>query len=276
MKIAGLRKIFENLRGKKADTGNLTDPAKQRMVDDIFGETRMSDDNMESLLTAMHQNEGISPMVQKQMFDSGYADVLVKVLNKPGKILRNEPPGGLAAAAMATNADRELMKKAGIGLGLSAVGGADMYDKTQGFTEPYSFDNAFYRQNLSPIVEQKVEGDKIIRTHEDGSISVIPRFEGDDEPIQPVSVLMAQGGPAMSDNEPRFETRSPENQMFSIENEISNLMKSYNMLVEAQEFGRAQEVANMIDQLQQQKIGIQAQRAPQQDEITRILDSISI
>jgi len=93
----------------------------------------------------------------------------------------------------------------------------------------------------------------------------------------------------LPDNEPRFETRSPENQMFSIENEISNLMKSYNMLVEAQEFGRAQEVANMIDQLQQQKIGIQAQRAnaqiatgpmgspiKQQDEITRILDSISI
>ena len=80
----------------------------------------------------------------------------------------------------------------------------------------------------------------------------------------------------MSDNEPRFETRSPDNQMFSIDNEISNLMKSYNMLVDAQEFGRAQEVADMIDQLQQQKIGIQAQRAPQQDEITRILDSISI
>lgn len=82
--------------------------------------------------------------------------------------------------------------------------------------------------------------------------------------------------PMMSDNEPRFETRSPDNQMFSIENEINNLMKSYNMLVEAQEFGRAQEVANMIDQLQQQKIGIQAQNVPQQDEITRILDSISI
>ena len=103
----------------------------------------------------------------------------------------------------------------------------------------------------------------------------------------------------LPDNEPRFETRSPENQMFSIENEISNLMKSYNMLVEAQEFGRAQEVANMIDQLQQQKIGIQGMNArrqmvednfllplsppppergkpPQQDEITRILDSISI
>ena len=103
----------------------------------------------------------------------------------------------------------------------------------------------------------------------------------------------------LPDNEPRFETRSPENQMFSIENEISNLMKSYNMLVDAQEFDRAQEVANMIDQLQQQKIGIQAQRDPMinpmtqsqrevlgeygktisnidRDEISKILDSISI
>ena len=73
-------------------------------------------------------------------------------------------------------------------------------------------------------------------------------------------------------------------------------MKSYNMLVEAQEFDRAQQVATMIDQLQQQKIGIQGiarrqmvednflhhlqylQRGkpPQEDEISRILDSISI
>ena len=90
------------------------------------------------------------------------------------------------------------------------------------------------------------------------------------------AIAAGMGSPMMSDNEPRFETRSPDNQMFSIDNEISNLMKSYNMLVEAQEFGRAQEVANMIDQLQQQKIGIQAQNVPQQDEITRILDSISI
>jgi len=48
------------------------------------------------------------------------------------------------------------------------------------------------------------------------------------------------------------------------------------MLVEAQEFDRAQQVATMIDQLQQQKIGVQAQNVPQQDDISRILDSISI
>ena len=66
----------------------------------------------------------------------------------------------------------------------------------------------------------------------------------------------------MPDGGPRFEDESPENQMFSIDAQIENLMKSYNMLVNAQEFGRAQEVADQIDQLQQQKIGIQAQNDP--------------
>ena len=100
----------------------------------------------------------------------------------------------------------------------------------------------------------------------------------------------------MSDNEPRMQDRD---QAFSIEADIQNLMKSYNMLVEAQEFDRAQQVATMIDQLQQQKIGVQAQRDPMvnpmtqsqreylgeygktlsnidTDDISRILDSISI
>ena len=118
-------------------------------------------------------------------------------------------------------------------------------------------------------------------------VEVPPSIE--DQAIKPVSVFMARGGSAdLSDNEPRMEDRD---QVFSIEADIQNLMKSYNMLVEAQEFGRAQEVANQIDQLQQQKIGIQGQRAnaqiatspmgsqipqPIQDDISRILDSISI
>ena len=80
--------------------------------------------------------------------------------------------------------------------------------------------------------------------------------------LSPKDRLKAQQMMGMSDNEPRFETRSPENQMFSIDAQIENLMKSYNMLVNAQEFGRAQEVADQIDQLQQQKIGIQAQNVP--------------
>jgi hypothetical protein len=156
-------------------------------------------------------------------------------------------------------------------------------------------------------------------------VEIPPSIE--DQAIKPVSVFMAGGGsanvgdilgesgrtisgidraiaagmgsPMMSDNEPRMQDR---NQAFSIEADIQNLMKSYNMLVEAQEFDRAQQVANMIDQLQQQKIGVQGNladiainfdsqigspeftRSPMgttmsnqdREEITRILDSISI
>ena len=72
------------------------------------------------------------------------------------------------------------------------------------------------------------------------------------------------GQAMMSDNEPMMQDRSPANQMFSIDARIENLMKSYNMLVNAQEFGRAQEVADQIDQLQQQKIGIQGMNARRQ------------
>ena len=79
----------------------------------------------------------------------------------------------------------------------------------------------------------------------------------------------------MSDNEPRFETRSPENQMFSIDTAIGNLMTEYDMVVRNNEFERAQMIADQIDQLQQQKIGIQAQNDPQQDDISSLLDSIS-
>ena len=79
----------------------------------------------------------------------------------------------------------------------------------------------------------------------------------------------------MSDNEPRFETRSPENQIFSIDTAIGNLMTEYDMVVRNNEFERAQMIADQIDQLQQQKIGIQAQNVPQQDDISRILESIS-
>ena len=79
--------------------------------------------------------------------------------------------------------------------------------------------------------------------------------------LSPKDRFKAQQMMGMSDNEPRFETRSPEGQMFSIDAQIENLMKSYNMLVNAQEFGRAQEVADQIDQLQQQKIGIQGNLA---------------
>ena len=89
------------------------------------------------------------------------------------------------------------------------------------------------------------------------------------------TIAAGMGSPMMSDNEPRFEDRSPENQMFSIDTAIGNLMTEYDMVVRNKEFERAQMIADQIDQLQQQKIGIQAQNVPQQDDISRILESIS-
>tara|TARA_R100000655_G_scaffold74634_1_gene113509 strand:+ start:3116 stop:3526 length:411 start_codon:yes stop_codon:yes gene_type:complete len=97
---------------------------------------------------------------------------------------------------------------------------------------------------------------------------------------------MAEGGPMFMRNEPNI---------FSIDAEISNLMDEYDMVVRNIPFAetieekqmaemRAQNVANEIDQLQQQKIAIQAQNVPsnmnlanpQRSEIDSILNKISI
>lgn len=218
------------------------------------------------------------------------------------QVLRTPRPGGLVAAGQSM---RNIAQSDAVGMGAGALlagGGAMMLSQTDPndlgrqmaqMDQPFfelmqkvqesasdlaEIPQVYFMQVRQAYNDEKQKQQELQNIKEFGTpeelIEVPPTIE--EQAIRPVSVLMAGGGPAMSDNEPRFETRSPDNQMFSIENEISNLMKSYNMLVEAQEFGRAQEVANMIDQLQQQKIGIQAQRAPQQDEITRILDSISI
>ena len=76
------------------------------------------------------------------------------------------------------------------------------------------------------------------------------------------AIAAGMGSPMYDDNEPRFETRSPENQIFSIDTAIGNLMTEYDMVVRNNEFERAQMIADQIDQLQQQKIGIQAQNDP--------------
>ena len=90
------------------------------------------------------------------------------------------------------------------------------------------------------------------------------------------TIAAGMGQAMMSDNEPMMQDRSPEGQMFSIDAQIENLKKSYNMLVNAQEFDRAQEVANQINMLDVQKTQIQAQNVPQQDQISSLLESISI
>ena len=61
----------------------------------------------------------------------------------------------------------------------------------------------------------------------------------------------------MMDNEPRMQDRSPEGQMFSIEAEIKNMMKEYEMAVRDGDNQRAQMIADQIDRMQQKIIDLQ-------------------
>ncbi len=55
----------------------------------------------------------------------------------------------------------------------------------------------------------------------------------------------------MMDNEPRMQDRSPEEQIFAIEAEIENMMKSYETAVANGDTDRAQFIADVIDRMQQ-------------------------
>lgn len=65
------------------------------------------------------------------------------------------------------------------------------------------------------------------------------------------------GSLAMSDNEPRTEDRSPEGLIFSIESDIKNMMKDYEVAVRNGENQRAQEISNQINMLDVQKSKLQ-------------------
>jgi len=59
------------------------------------------------------------------------------------------------------------------------------------------------------------------------------------------------------DNEPRTEDRSPEGLIFSIESDIENMMKDYEVAVRNGENQRAQMIADAIDRMQKKKIELQ-------------------
>lgn len=66
--------------------------------------------------------------------------------------------------------------------------------------------------------------------------------------------------PNMNDNEPRFGDRSPEGMMFSIESQIENMMREYEMAVRDGDNQRAQMIANQINKLDEEKIKIQSMK----------------
>ena len=53
----------------------------------------------------------------------------------------------------------------------------------------------------------------------------------------------------MSDNEPMMQERSRENQIFTLQSQITNLMNDYNIAVRDQDFDTAQAIADQINNI---------------------------
>ena len=75
-----------------------------------------------------------------------------------------------------------------------------------------------------------------------------------------MKILKQAMSPNMNDNEPSFGDRSPEGMMFSIESQIENMMREYEMAVRNGDNQRAQMIANQINKLDEEKIKIQSMK----------------
>ena len=64
---------------------------------------------------------------------------------------------------------------------------------------------------------------------------------------------------SMSDNEPMMQARSRENQIFTLQSQINNLMNDYNIAVRDQDFDSAQAIANQINNIDVQITRLQSQ-----------------
>ena len=80
------------------------------------------------------------------------------------------------------------------------------------------------------------------------------------QPQEPM--MMAGGGPSMSDNEPMMQDRSIENQMFSTDAAIENLLKQYDISVNTGNIQDAMAISEQITNLINQKIAISERLDP--------------
>ena len=76
---------------------------------------------------------------------------------------------------------------------------------------------------------------------------------GDKRKFELQTQIMQQPRPqqmmGMSDNEPMMQERSRENQIFTLQSQINNLMNDYNIAVRDQDFSTAQAIADQINNI---------------------------
>jgi hypothetical protein len=76
---------------------------------------------------------------------------------------------------------------------------------------------------------------------------------------QPQPQQLAFGMTNMSDNEPMMQERSRENQIFTLQSQINNLMNDYNIAIRDQDFNTAQAIANQINNIDVEITQLQSQ-----------------
>ena len=153
---------------------------------------------------------------------------------------------------------------------------SEAVDEASGLVEQAAMPATLFFQEIQQGYQDELERQRNMEMY---GQPTVPELESG--AIEPVSLLFAEGGPAElgMDNEPRFAERPAFSQIFTIENDIINKYKDYEVAVRNNELLRAQNLINEIDELEQQKIMIQNQAgrtmSDRDMEITNILESIS-
>ena len=167
---------------------------------------------------------------------------------------------------------------------------SEAVDEASGLVEQAAMPATLFFQEIQQGYQDELERQRNMEMY---GQPTVPELESG--AIEPVSLLFAEGGAATlsnrdkgitlamgaagMDNEPRFAERPAFSQIFTIENDIINKYKDYEVAVRNNELLRAQNLINEIDELEQQKIMIQNQAgrtmSDRDMEITNILESIS-
>tara|TARA_R100000773_G_scaffold43994_1_gene43688 strand:+ start:49 stop:1410 length:1362 start_codon:yes stop_codon:yes gene_type:complete len=208
MSVRLFRSFFDNVVGRKPrELSPSAIQARKQMLESM--NQRNADVIAEQVLANTSKRGGLINAARAMAIPTT-EDIAMGVLaggsvGAGAYMLQDVPPeklGEIGAAIGLTY--QELMQKIkNTAQDVTAVPQAYFMRVQEGYNE--AMDKTMQEANLSPIIDQKIEGDQIIRTHQDGSTSVAPRFEGIDEGIKPVSLMFAEGGLASMYSDPRTE-----------------------------------------------------------------------
>ena len=231
MKLRALRELFERFTGKEPK--KLSEAEKkeiQEMADELFG--------TDAEIAAIGRTD-IPPLDPMSINPPTRGGMMARQVLAKNNLLspRRESPGGITSI-LNPRTDAEDMRVGKLGIGMGAAAGAGVYDATEGFTEPYnpansilfnpeeigraaarakkSIDEAFsdarqavgdasqapqlYFMRVQQGYNEEMQRQQEMQNIQEFGTPEEPVFIPESGEIKPVSLLFAEGGPAMSDN----------------------------------------------------------------------------